>query len=98
PPLVTLFPYTTLFRSRAAAWLLFGFIVARQIAADLRPALPMIAGFENALRCRVEDIGIMRRKGERRHPLKTMNNIGRAVSGIIQDRKSTRLNSSHVAI
>src|SRR5438094_9644560 len=69
---------------RAAAWLLFAFIVARQIAADLGPALAVIGRFENALRRRVEHVRVVWRQHKRRNPLETMGHIDGPVSGIIE--------------
>src|SRR5205814_10607253 len=65
-------------------WLLFRFVVAREIAADLRPAVSVIGGFENALARCVNYIGVMRRKHERRDPLETMGDICRAMAGIVE--------------
>src|SRR5207244_10660419 len=69
---------------RAAAWLLFTFVVAGKITADLGPTLSVIARFENALRCRVEHVRIVRRKHERRNPLKAMDEIRSSVPCVIQ--------------
>ncbi|MES4787670.1 MAG: hypothetical protein C4294_19780, partial [Nitrospiraceae bacterium] len=65
------------------AGLLREFVVARQIAADLRPTVPLIGGSKNALRRGVEHIRIMRRKHQRRDPLKAMGKIGGAVARVI---------------
>src|SRR4026208_1990323 len=46
---VVIFNRSDVVSQRTAAWLLFGFVVARQIAADLGPALSVIGRFENAL-------------------------------------------------
>src|SRR2546430_5040704 len=74
PPRSTLFPYTTLFRSRAEfVPELFARIAGARIEAELRPP-----------RNRFRD---KRRDGE-----------GGAASVHSQDRKSTRLNSSHSQI
>ncbi len=77
-------------RQRTATWLLFRFVVAREIAADLRPALSVIRRFENAFARCVNHIGVMRRKHERRDPLKTMDEIDSAMSGVI-DRNGTNV-------
>ncbi len=45
---------------RTAAWLLFRFVIFRQVVADLSPALAVIGGFENAFRRGVDHIWIMR--------------------------------------
>ena len=50
---------------RAAARLLFAFVVAREIAADLRPALAVIGRLKDAFRRSVKNVGIMRRKHQR---------------------------------
>src|SRR2546426_8276386 len=71
PPRSTLFPYTTLFRSRLAAHL------ARQRLDGLDPGAP-------ALR-----LVLLERLGE------AAVDVGRHAGG---DRKSTRLNSSHLVI
>src|SRR5437762_11503270 len=71
-------------RQRTAAWLLFRFVVAREITADLRPVLSVIGGFENALRRGVEHIRIVRRKHQRCDPLEPVDKIDSAVSRIIQ--------------
>src|SRR2546428_6501753 len=77
-------------RQRAATWLLFRFVVAREITTDLCPALSVIRGFENALARGVNHIRVMRRKYERRNPLKTMVEIDGAVPRII-DRHGTNV-------
>src|SRR5205085_12619078 len=77
-------------RQRSATWLLFRFVVAREITADLRPALSVIGGFENALARCVDHIRVMRRKHERRDPLKAMDKIDSAMSRII-DRHGTNV-------
>ena len=80
---VVIFNRSNVISQRATAWLLFRFIVARQITADLCPALSVIGRFKNALRSRIQNLGIMWRKSQWRYPLKTMNKISRAVTGII---------------
>src|SRR5699024_12658794 len=67
PPRSTLFPYTTLFRSREK-------FVRYQHASGLTPAAFAYPGGENAVAPAVPD------------------------ADACQDRKSTRLNSSHVSI
>src|SRR3712207_9326496 len=78
PPRSTLFPYTTLFRSR----LLLG-----DIAVQLVHQLP-----HRADRL-VDRHPVDRAVGELRRGL-----CGIADRGVLQDRKSTRLNSSHANI
>src|SRR5207244_6758710 len=68
---VVIFDRSDVVRQRAATWLLFRFIVAREITTDLCPALSVIGGFENALPRCVNHIWVMRRKYELRDPLKT---------------------------
>src|SRR5207249_8679754 len=68
---------------RTATWLLFRFIILRQVIADLGPAHAVIGRFKNAFRRGVEHIWIMRRKKERRDPLETMQKIDRAVAGMV---------------
>src|SRR6266700_7376038 len=69
---------------RAAAWLLFAFVVTREIAANLGPALAVIGGFENAFSRCVEHVRVMWGQHERRHPLETMSHIDRAVPSVIE--------------
>src|SRR2546430_4389466 len=65
PPRSTLFPYTTLFRSRAGA----------------------------------QDAGGRRRRVRERHArLRGLDDAGGLPAGLVRDRKSTRLNSSHSQI
>src|SRR5256886_4327378 len=83
PPRSTLFPYTTLFRSRA-----FG------------PLYRFVAGCGAAAR-RVAD-GVMRARGRRSRAVPTRDGAATVRSespaGRYEDRKSTRLNSSHSQI
>src|SRR3712207_7134990 len=74
PPRSTLFPYTTLFRSRSGR---------HQVAADaLRPEVAgEVAG------------GRLERGLRHTHPV-----VHRPRDGGVEDRKSTRLNSSHANI
>src|SRR5690606_41292351 len=86
PPTSTLFPYTTLFRSQSNVL------------------------FEHSFRDGISNLVIgkikIRREIERRRPkyrLKRRKYFGRydggdGISCIVKDRKSTRLNSSHVKI
>ena len=64
---IVIFDRGDIVRQRTAAWLLLRFIVAREITADLRPALAVVGRLENALRRRVEHVGIVRRYPEARH-------------------------------
>src|SRR4029077_16265917 len=57
---VVIFDRSNVVRQGAAAWLLFTLVVACEIAADLRPGLSVIGGFENAFAARVEDVRIVR--------------------------------------
>src|SRR5256885_7561889 len=85
PPRSTLFPYTTLFRSRQKTWLfvfgstIFSRLVARThlVSGDARDALQ---GQRNG------------RERAQRHHQGSRRELRRA------DRKSTRLNSSHLVI
>src|SRR5690242_21625067 len=80
PPRSTLFPYTTLFRSRAAAH-----------AAGCAGA----GGGSDRRAARLyhhRDVAGQRRP--RRDPLRELRGSGHA----LEDRKSTRLNSSHMSI
>src|SRR5256885_6883970 len=80
PPRSTLFPYTTLFRSRDVAQVV-GLGVPVQRALDRQ--LGLAIGIERRLRCRLADRHLLGRA------------VDRAGRG---DRKSTRLNSSHLVI
>src|SRR2546427_6127235 len=81
PPRSTLFPYTTLFRSRVAAR------KGGTAHHDIRAAHPHERGAEGE---RVLESGGGRRVGGKR--------VGAAGSQMSEDRKSTRLNSSHSQI
>src|SRR5256885_8176425 len=86
PPRSTLFPYTTLFRSRAEDEVARRDLVAKRFA-DLRDAERQLAA--RRLQHVVEiDEDALRRLGAE---------IGHR-SVFFQDRKSTRLNSSHLVI
>src|SRR3712207_7499804 len=80
PPRSTLFPYTTLFRSRRCARLGAGWDGLRSI----RRASGMIVTIED-----------LRRRAKRRLPRAVFDFID---GGAEEDRKSTRLNSSHANI
>src|SRR5206468_13122077 len=88
PPSSTLFPYTTLFRSKLAA---NQFVLAEQTAGGLDPARAAVErpAARRALRVfvRDEDRALIRRLREQ---------VERGVAAqFAVDRKSTRLNSSH---
>src|SRR5262245_64963927 len=84
PPLSSLFPYTTLFRSRRAIDdfdCVLGVVTLRR-AEDAQPPVP------------VDEI---ERLIEERKAARARRDFA-AADGIRQDRKSTRLNSSHLGI
>src|SRR3712207_8354504 len=86
PPRSTLFPYTTLFRSRAAAALLSAYATELKVdRADLgswAPAAAKLSGIENT-------------EAQAQYIHQGVYDIMR--KGAV-DRKSTRLNSSHANI
>src|SRR3712207_7579531 len=87
PPRSTLFPYTTLFRSRHQARRASPIVELRRIDV-LKPLHPVTRAIEKAReRRRVEPAGVL---GVRGRPA---GDVRRDV-----DRKSTRLNSSHANI
>src|SRR5690606_41939056 len=95
PPTSTLFPYTTLFRSHRPA-------VGRQLGERVDHPLPQVAPHEDA-GDEAEDGQRQHRPEEdllpRAHGLRARGAEGdELVQGVTQDRKSTRLNSSHVKI
>src|SRR3712207_9386536 len=94
PPRSTLFPYTTLFRSRRCP--VTG-PVLRRVSGDDR-ADPLLAGGElpRLIRCTVEqeEHQIVRLQGGPQ-PVQRVARGGDLQAG---DRKSTRLNSSHANI
>src|SRR6185437_12936832 len=69
---------------RTSGWLLLGLIVTREIRADRGPALPHVRGFENALHCRIEDVGIVWGNKQRRGPVKTVKKFISPVSRNIE--------------
>src|SRR5690606_41954299 len=92
PPRSTPFPYTTLFRS--------GFVeVAERRAGKLQ--LPRRLQADRAVRAgQRDDIAILLHRGpaELRHRRQQIADAARLRIGRRADRKSTRLNSSHVKI
>src|SRR5207249_11185006 len=90
PPISTLFPYTTLFRSRDQQAVV-GIMRARcpDLLAVDDPVIAFLLG-PGAKAC---DVGAARRFGEQLAP----DFLARSKLWQI-DRKSTRLNSSHVSI
>src|SRR4051812_49665619 len=92
PPRSTLFPYTTLFRSRAGGNAFFLEELIRW-AAEGRAGLPdSVLGTVEA---RLQTLA-----PEARRALRAASVFGDVfwVGGVEQDRKSTRLNSSHMSI
>src|SRR5207253_8883028 len=89
----TLFPYTTLFRSREERDQRGVVDVAEGEVVGRGQVVQLIAVPAVAVRDRRGDAELDR--GEERDPLP---GDGRAHGGQVKDRKSTRLNSSHVAI
>src|SRR5438874_9895755 len=81
PPISTLFPYTTLFRSplRARRRLLRG----ENVDEAARKIVELITRLNMPMQ---------------RHAVKLREHIDRQFFAQLQDRKSTRLNSSHVEI
>src|SRR2546422_7374027 len=83
PPRSTLFPYTTLFRSNAAA--------QREQVAAFRVEVPSQLLDEQ----RAEPLGMLARAGGCRAGQGAASRVPEALRPDLQDRKSTRLNSSH---
>src|SRR5437667_3464911 len=82
PPRSTLFPYTTLFRSRGA----------RPRVGDSAHVLPTRAGHRAERGARSERSRILP------PPHRPRRRAWRDVGAVPEDRKSTRLNSSHITI
>src|SRR3712207_8812353 len=85
PPRSTLFPYTTLFRSRGEGRLRPGVLVPRR--------LPRVAKLRNEIRCGRRAITcqeVLKDHEDTHHRSRATRPAG--------DRKSTRLNSSHANI
>src|SRR5438445_3385434 len=83
PPCSTVFPYTTLFRSRSAD---MGVVVGRKGLEEFRRRYVSFPAHGETRRGR-ECLGDRRRRKRRQRQ-----------SGFHRDRKSTRLNSSHANI
>src|SRR3712207_9558613 len=94
PPRSTLFPYTTLFRSRLGIGRADPLLVRQR----LTPALPVQAN--EVLGCRCLDAALLGHPLQHRAiALASVAAHDRPQGGIgLQDRKSTRLNSSHANI
>src|SRR5207249_6164395 len=88
PPTPTLFPYTTLFRSRAAGGRSAAAQPPRPHLGRAHPPRRLAAGLHR--RVRRQRVGAGRAPGHWRH--------ARSLGRVRPDRKSTRLNSSHVSI
>src|SRR5947209_11597292 len=87
PPTSTLFPYTTLFRSRAHEG--GGGVVGGLARRRPGPGLAGSTGVPVVARCRQAVTGILRRE---------YWTTRRVLFALTLDRKSTRLNSSHANI
>src|SRR2546426_1566589 len=90
PPRSTLFPYTTLFRSRAVQ------IAGRELGEQFDERRPV-------LRCEAADVDAGDLALQRRHVLgvrvpQARHADPREQVDVTVDRKSTRLNSSHLVI
>src|SRR5690606_41089139 len=88
PPMSTLFPYTTLFRSFKVLILVF------YLDGVFQPSLVEIKKRFSSILYTVKT-KLQKRKCSRVKSLKMGNNL---MPDVISDRKSTRLNSSHVKI
>src|SRR2546430_8445452 len=95
PPRSTLFPYTTLFRSRVCALLRDPEIDVLNRAIDV----VIKANHPETIRYLIE---VLKDENEnaRRAAVEVLNEVGNAksVKYLLEDRKSTRLNSSHSQI
>src|SRR5947209_9261093 len=89
PPISTLFPYTTLFRSRHEQ--IYEKLGAHVIAHEGVKGVSLAVWAPNAERVSV--VGDFNYWDGTRHPMRSLGN-----SGVWEDRKSTRLNSSHANI
>src|SRR5207249_6231077 len=95
PPRSTLFPYTTLFRSRVA--LPVAFVEHHFLGID-RPAFREHARGEDLADQRRMPIGVLQLHVMAWIGLVDRENLQDVAVVLLQDRKSTRLNSSHVSI
>src|SRR5207302_11258679 len=97
PPRPTLFPYTTLFRSEKLALIAVAAGAIHELAGQT-------AGIEDALAVLERLLGLggglagLGRQDHLLHDLVRRRRILLQVCGEVLDRKSTRLNSSHVKI
>src|SRR5207253_10209663 len=89
PPSSTLFPYTTLFRSSTST---------------LRPTPSAVLGLMPCTTWCILSVSVQNASSPKVSnrkmccPSNSVRSIGELVGDAVQDRKSTRLNSSHVAI
>src|SRR5206468_9172269 len=88
PLLAALFPYTTLFRSRGQHRKYLPYVFTEQGVAMLSSVLRS----ERAVQVNIE---IMRAFVKLRHVLGSHVELAKKLSALEEDRKSTRLNSSH---
>src|SRR5256885_13248309 len=93
PPRSTLFPYTTLFRS---GWLR-GRLGSRCGSRSIRLTGPRVTGGDRCRRRRLGSFAIPARPTSREEP-EPHHPHDRVASHVVEDRKSTRLNSSHLVI
>src|SRR3712207_9515259 len=94
PPRSTLFPYTTLFRSRQQDGVLLGGEAPHLLVPGL-PAVPRPGGGgAGGQRC---GHGILRTRGGFALQVENLDRE-RTIPSVTSDRKSTRLNSSHANI
>src|SRR3546814_7452496 len=92
----TLFPYTTLFRSLLLPELQLAGFDLREVEQIVDEAQQVLPGAVDVLRVLVVLRVIERPEGLRRHHLgKADDGVERRAQLVAQDRKSTRLNSSH---
>src|SRR2546426_5460852 len=82
PPRSTLFPYTTLFRSRIAR--------AAQVVAPAADAVNPLG--------EIDDLEVGGERADQRFGVARRQRAYQRVQLVVGDRKSTRLNSSHLVI